>query len=59
MAVKKNAALGFIFVTLLIDIIGFGIIIPVVPQLIGELGGISVAEAAEYGGWLLAAYGIM
>ena len=56
---KKNAALGFIFVTLLIDVIGFGIIIPVFPQLISELKGISIAESAEYGGWLVAAFGIM
>src|SRR5690242_8191447 len=59
MSAKKNAALGFIFVTLLIDVIGFGVIIPVIPQLIGELEGVGVAEAAEYGGWLVAAYGIM
>lgn len=56
---KKNAALGFIFVTLLIDIIGFGIIIPVIPQLLGELEGVSVSEAAKYGGWLVAAFGVM
>ena len=29
MSVKRNAALGFIFITILIDVIGFGIIIPV------------------------------
>jgi len=59
MSANKSAALGFIFVTLLIDVIGFGVIIPVIPQLIGELEGVGVAEAAEYGGWLVAAYGIM
>lgn len=56
---KKSAALGFIFVTLLIDVIGFGIIIPVMPQLISELGHVSIAEAAEYGGWLIASFSIM
>lgn len=56
---KKNAALGFIFVTLLIDVIGFGIIIPVVPNLISELKNISIPEAAAYGGWLIASFSIM
>jgi MFS transporter, DHA1 family, tetracycline resistance protein len=53
---KKTAALGFIFVTLLIDVIGFGIIIPVVPDLIREITGSTLSEASVYGGWLLLAY---
>ena len=56
---NKSAALGFIFVTLLIDVIGFGIIIPVVPNLISELGHVSIPEAASYGGWLIAAFSLM
>lgn len=56
---KKNAALGFIFVTLLIDVIGFGIIIPVVPNLISELQHVSIPEAAAYGGWLIASFSVM
>ena len=56
---RKRAALGFIFVTLLIDVIGFGIIIPVVPSLISELENISIPEAAAYGGWLVASFSIM
>ncbi|HEY9005275.1 TCR/Tet family MFS transporter [Ohtaekwangia sp.] len=59
MAEKKNAALGFIFVTLLIDVIGFGIIIPVMPRLISEMLHVDIPEASEYGGWLLAAFAIM
>lgn len=59
MAEPKKAALGFIFVTLLIDVIGFGIIIPVMPQLIVEMEGVSLAEASEIGGWLLAFFGVM
>jgi MFS transporter, DHA1 family, tetracycline resistance protein len=56
---NRNAALGFIFVTLLIDVIGFGIIIPVVPNLISELGHVTIPEAAAYGGWLVASFSIM
>ena len=57
---KPKAALGFIFVTLLIDVTGFGIIIPVIPSLIQQfLGpGTTVSAAATYGGWLIASYAI-
>ena len=53
---KKSAAIGFIFITLLIDITGWGIIIPVVPKLIEELIHADIREAAKYGGWLSFAY---
>jgi DHA1 family tetracycline resistance protein-like MFS transporter len=55
----KQAALGFIFVTLLIDVIGFGIIIPVLPKLIEKLIHAGLSEAARYGGWLALAYSVM
>lgn len=54
----KKAAIGFIFITLLIDITGWGIILPVVPKLIGELIHSDLSEAAIYGGWLGFAYAI-
>ncbi|WP_209575316.1 TCR/Tet family MFS transporter [Sphingobacterium sp. UBA5996] len=54
----KKAAIGFIFITLLIDITGWGIILPVVPKLIGELINNDLSEAARYGGWLGFAYAI-
>lgn len=53
---KKKAAIGFIFITLLIDITGWGIIIPVVPKLIEELIHANISEAAKYSGWLGFAY---
>ncbi|MEZ4722600.1 MAG: TCR/Tet family MFS transporter [Flavobacteriales bacterium] len=52
----RNAAVGFIFVTLLLDVIGIGIIIPVLPKLIMELTGSGLSQASEYGGWLIFAY---
>lgn len=55
---KREAALGFIFVTILIDVIGFGIIIPVIPKLITQLTGGTLSEASVYGGWLLFTYSI-
>jgi MFS transporter, DHA1 family, tetracycline resistance protein len=56
---NKQAALGFIFVTILIDVIGFGIIIPVVPKLIMELGHTDISNASRWGGWLTFAYAAM
>ncbi len=56
---KKQAAVGFIFITLLIDVIGFGIIIPVLPKLIQQMIGGNLSEAAVYGGWLMFAYSVM
>jgi len=58
MAVSKQAAIKFIFITLLIDIMGWGLIIPVMPDLISQLKHISVNEASPYGAWLLSAYAI-
>lgn len=59
MKTKKEAGLGFIFITLLIDITGWGIIIPVMPKLIEELIHGDVSLAAQYGGWLTFAYAAM
>lgn len=55
---NKNALL-FIFLTMLIDCTGLGIIIPVTPKLIEELTGGGVSEAATYFGWLSVAYAVM
>ncbi len=55
---NTKAALGFIFITLLIDVIGFSVVIPVLPGLISELRHVPVNEAGKYGGWLLAAFAI-
>nr|WP_246186335.1 MFS transporter [Phnomibacter ginsenosidimutans] len=58
MAEKKSAAIGFIFITLLIDITGWGLIIPVLPQLIKDLTGGDVSSAAKWAGWLGFSYAI-
>jgi len=51
----KNA-LVFIAITLLLDTIGFGLIIPVLPRLLQEITHESVSRAAVYGGWLAFTY---
>jgi DHA1 family tetracycline resistance protein-like MFS transporter len=53
---KKQAALGFIFATLLIDVMGFGIVIPVFPDLIKGLIHSSLSDASSYAAWLAVAY---
>lgn len=55
----KQAALGFIFITLLIDVIGLGIIIPVLPKLIQTLIHGNLSEASRYAGLLTLAYAFM
>lgn len=59
MAKSNKAALGFIFITLLIDVIGVGIIIPILPTLIIELADVTVSQAAAIGGWLVFSFAIM
>ena len=56
MSPKRPAALAFIFVTILIDVIGLGVIIPVLPTLIEQLTGEGVSRASQYAGWLSFAY---
>lgn len=58
MAGKQKAALGFIFITVLIDVTGFGIIIPVLPKLIQEFIGGTISDASRIGGLLLFAFSI-
>lgn len=61
----NGRALAFILITVGIDVIGLGIIIPVLPELIREISGtngdpsISLGDAALVGGWLMFAYAFM
>ena len=50
-AAPRRAALIFIFVTVLIDILSFGLIIPVLPHLIQSFLGGDVSRAAIWYGW--------
>jgi len=60
MANNRKAAVGFIFFTLVLDIIGLGIIIPVIPQLIEQLLGThDISKASIYAGWLTFLYATM
>jgi MFS transporter, DHA1 family, tetracycline resistance protein len=58
-APASRHALAFIFITMLVDTIGLGIIIPVTPKLITELTGEGMSEAARWGGWLFFVFALM
>ncbi len=53
---SHRRALAFIFMTVLVDVIGFGIVIPVLPKLIMALSHVGIGEAARLGGYLMFAY---
>lgn len=59
MSTKRNPAITFIFITILIDVLGIGIIIPVLPKLMLELTGKGLSEASQYSGYLMASYALM
>ncbi|MCB0739300.1 MAG: TCR/Tet family MFS transporter [Bacteroidetes bacterium] len=51
---KKQASLIFIFITILVEVIGFGIIAPIGPDLIKELAGEEIVASSTFGeeGWI-------
>jgi len=55
----SRAALTFILLTVFIDSVGFGIIIPSLPQVIMALTGEPVSTAADWGGYLMAVYALL
>lgn len=46
------SAIKFVLITIAINAMGFGIIIPVTPQLVMELGNARIDQATAIGGWL-------
>lgn len=56
---SRKAAMSFIFITLLIDVTGLGIIIPVFPRLIEQLTGGNISQASQWGGILTVIYAVM
>lgn len=55
----RKATVAFIFITVLLDIIAFGIIIPVLPKLVEHFKGGNTAAAAEIYGWFGTAWALM
>jgi MFS transporter, DHA1 family, tetracycline resistance protein len=55
----RKASLAFIFATIVIDILGVGLITPILPKLLEQFSGGDVAAASSSYGWLLALYALM
>jgi len=55
----RKPALGFIFVTLVLDILGIGLIIPILPELVKQLSGGEAAVASHNVGLLMSLYALM
>lgn len=55
-APARRAALIFVFFTVLIDVLAFGLIIPVLPNLIMHVGGFDFGRAAIVSGWFSMAF---
>ena len=56
---KRSPGLGFIFLTLVLDTLGFGLLIPVGPHWIQHLQNGTEADAAHVVSWLAATYAAM
>ncbi|HET6941025.1 MAG TPA: MFS transporter [Sphingomicrobium sp.] len=52
----RHPAVPIVLLVLLLDAIGFGIVLPVLPSLIVHLADVSVAEATRIAGYMLVAY---
>ena len=59
MARPTKHAFAFVWITVLIDMVGLGLIVPILPAILRQLTGADVAHASIYGGWLFFAYAAM
>jgi MFS transporter, DHA1 family, tetracycline resistance protein len=57
-APTSKYAITFVFLTVLLDMVGFGLIMPVLPNLIEDVGKLDIAHASLIGGWLFAAFSV-
>jgi DHA1 family tetracycline resistance protein-like MFS transporter len=55
----SRRAFAFILITLTLDAMGIGLILPVMPDLIAEVGGTTIAGAAVWGGVLATTFAVM
>jgi DHA1 family tetracycline resistance protein-like MFS transporter len=54
-----RASVRFILVTLVIDALGFGLVVPIIPPLVVRLSGLPIASASLWVGALLAMFALM
>jgi len=55
---KRRAAVAFVLVTLLLDAIGFGIVVPIMPELVRQLAHVEAGAASVMVGWLIATFAL-
>ena len=53
-----NRAVPIVLAAVVVDVIGFGIVMPVLPALVTELGHVDLAAATSISGWMLAVFAI-
>ncbi|HVZ08215.1 TCR/Tet family MFS transporter [Rhodopila sp.] len=56
---RRSASVGFIVVTLAIDALGFGLVVPIMPLLIQQLAGSTPSEASLWVGLTLTGFAVM
>lgn len=56
---QRKAALPFILVTLFLDVLGIGLLVPIIPNLVKHFVGGSSEVASHYTGPLMASYALM
>src|SRR5215469_2362273 len=56
---KRRAALGFVFVTVLLDMLAFGIIVPILPRLISTFLHGNMARSSEFMGLFTTTWALM
>lgn len=56
---KRRAALGFVFVTVMLDMLAFGIIVPILPRLISDFLHGNMARSSEYMGLFVTTWALM
>jgi DHA1 family tetracycline resistance protein-like MFS transporter len=58
-APRSRNAVSFVLLAVLIDAIGFGIVMPVLPDIVMKLGHVDLPEATRIGGWLGVTYAVV
>ena len=55
----RKPALIFIFITLFLDVLGIGLVVPILPKLVEQLAGGGMDSASFFFGWLVGLYALM
>src|SRR3984957_3886653 len=56
--IGHSASVRFILITLVIDALGFGLVVPIVPSLVLELSGLTISGASQWVGLLLMTFAL-